>query len=161
MAAQSDYIGYLRNFLKDLAAQNILLKFKEENADTFLGLYCDMALSALNNMPPPVANFGYADFPATATLLHRAALECLMSNDILKSRNDLTYSDGGITVNDGPKYQYIIGILSRIVANEEQYWKQYLIALNINNGWGGVSSPYANLHSLNYTNIKTFLSVGF
>ena len=84
-----------------------------------------------------------------------------MSNDILKSRNDLTYSDGGITVNDGPKYQYITGILSRIVANEEQYWKQYLIALNINMGWGGVSSPYANLHALNYTNIKTFLSVGF
>ena len=161
MATKADYTVYLRMFLKDLAANNILLKFQMENEDDYLGLYLDMSISALNSMPPPVANFQYTNFPFSATLLHRAAYECLLSNDIRKSRNDLTYSDGGITVNDGPKYQYIIQVLQRLVESEEQYWKQYLISLNINNGWGGVSSPYANLHALNYTNIKTFLSVGF
>lgn len=161
MAVKADYVNFLRMFLKDLAANNILLKFQMENDEDYLGLYCDLALSAFNNMPPPVAVFQYVNFPATATLLHRAAMECLISNDVKKSRNDLTYSDGGITVNDGPKYQYIINVLTRLVETEENYWKQYLIGLNINMGWGGVSSPYANLHALNYTNIKTFLSVGF
>jgi len=158
---KNDYIESLRKFVKDLVAKNILLKFQVENEDDFLGLFLDMALSGLNSMPPPVASFAYANFPFCATLLHKAALECLISNDIVKSRNDLTYSDGGITVNDGPKYQYIIQVLQRIVDKEEDYWRQYLINLNIQMGWGGVSSPYANLHALTYTNIKTFLSVGF
>jgi hypothetical protein len=159
--ARSDYVGFLRDFLKDLAANNILLKFQQENTDDLLGLYLDMALSGLNATPPPVANYQYSNFPFSATLLHKAALECLLSNDIKKSRNDLTYSDGGITVNDGPKYQYIIQVLQVMVKQEEDFWRQFLINTNINLGWGGVSSPYANLHALNYTNIKTFLSVGF
>lgn len=158
---KADYVNYLRMFIKDLAAKNILLKFQMENEDDYLGLYLDMALSGLNSMPPPVATFAYSNFPFSGTLLHKAAFECLVSNDIQKSRNDLTYSDGGITVNDGPKYQYIIQVLQRMVDKEEEYWRQYLIKLNIELGWGGVSSPYANLHALNYTNIKTFLSVGF
>lgn len=151
----------MRKFLKDLAEKNILLDFQEENTDEFLELYLDIALSYLNNFPPPVANYSFQQFPNAALLLHRSAWETMMSNNIVKARNDLTYNDGGITVNDGPKYKEILRMLEAILRTEEENWKKYLVSVNIAQGWGGVSSPYANLYSLSYTNVKTFLSVGY
>ena len=138
------YRNGLRDFLKDYEEFNRILKFEEENADDKLDLYLNMAVGFLNSIPPPVAVYSVESFPMPAALLHRAAIECLISNSILQSRNELSYNNGGISVKfpDGNRYSNAIQMLLNIFNQEIEMLRQYKISLNIEGGWGGVNSPY-------------------
>jgi hypothetical protein len=140
-----DYRKGLRVFLRDHAEMNRLLKFEEENADDSLDLYINMALGYLNNLPPRVANFGYSNFPIPSLLIHQAAVEALVSNGILQSRNEITYNNGGISVKVSDKSRYLpyINELNRLVAREMDSFFKIKISINVEGAWGGVSSPYS------------------
>jgi hypothetical protein len=81
-------------------------------------------------------------------IIHQAAIECLISNSIVQSRNDLTYNNGGITIkiSDGQRYLSVLQILYRCTDMEINALKNIKIAINIQGGYGGVASPYAYLH---------------
>ena len=150
---QADYVINLRGFLKDYDINNRLLKFMEENDDSFLKLYLDMALGFFSTMPPLVSSFSYATFPIPSLLIHQATMECLISNQIVQARNDLTYNNGGITVkvDDRDRYMRLIQLLNGIIDREINSFKQIKISLNIDSGWGGVNSPYSYLHGRSTT----------
>lgn len=141
------YRTSLRNYIKDKSVLNRLLKFEEENFDDDLDLYIDMAIGFLNSIPPPVANHTLDNFPMPSLIIHQAAIECLISNGILQSRNDLTYNNGGISVkiSDGQRYMAQLQTLTRLVDREIKSYQDSKISANINGGWGGVFSPYAQL----------------
>jgi hypothetical protein len=146
---QAEYLSALRNFLKDIKDLNRLLKFELENADEpFLNLYLNMAFGFLNAIPPYIGPFTWGTFPIPNLLIHQATIECLISNSIVQARNELAYNNGGITVKiaDGNRYMNLLQILYRATDMEISTLKQIKIAINIQNGYGGVSSPYSYLH---------------
>jgi len=142
------YTAALRDFIKDHEAFNRLLKFEKENEDSYLRLYLDMAMGFLNAIPPYIGPFGWDTFPVPNLIIHQATIECLISNSIVQARNELAYNNGGITVkiSDGNRYLNILQILYRATDMEIKTLTQIKIAINIQNGYGGVSSPYSYLH---------------
>jgi len=145
----ADYQTHLRAYIKDNEALNILLDFTEENTDDELELYLSMGLSHLNNIPPHIGDYTFVTFPYTGLLILEAVMEVLISNGIVNQRNQLTYNDGGITVNhpDGDKYMKTITVLTRRIELFEKSFKAWKINLNVNAGWGGSYSPYATLNA--------------
>lgn len=151
--ALADYRDAVTAFIKDKDILNRLLKFQVENSPDEVDLYINMALSFLNSIPPPIGNYTYATFPFPSLLIHQATIECLVSNSIVAARNDLTYNNGGVTVKvqDGDRYLKLLQLLYRSTDIEIGAFKNIKIGININGGWGGVPSPYANLHGRNAT----------
>lgn len=138
------YRDGLRTFLKDFQEFNRLLKFEEESSDDKLDLYLNMALGFLNGIPPNVATWGMADFPMPSLLIHQSAIEALISNTILQSRNELTYNNGGISVKvpDGSRYNGALQHLYNVTRMELDYLLKLKVSINIDGGWGGINSPY-------------------
>ena len=149
----AEYRESLRSFIKDVEALNRLLKFKEENEDSLLDLYLNMSLGFLNAIPPYLGPFAWDTFPIPNLIIHQATIECLISNSIVQARNELTYNNGGITIKvaDGARYQGILQALYRCTDMEINSLKQIKIAMNIQNGYGGVASAYAYLHGRSAT----------
>lgn len=142
------YRESLRSFLKDFEPLNRLIEFKEESTDDLLDLYLNMAYGFLNSIPPYIGNFGWDNFPIPNLLIHQAAIECLISNSIVQARNDITYNNGGVTVkiHDAQRYVTALQMLYRAADMEINSLKQIKVAINIQSGYGGVSSPYSYLH---------------
>jgi len=148
MPTETEYVESLRAFIKDSGTQNILLRYAQENTDTELTMYVQMAMSFLNSIPPFVTSFVYTTFPVPNLLVHQATIECLISNGILHARNELSYNNGGITVKiwDSERYLKFIQVLVRMTDLEISNFTKMKVAININSGWGGVYSPYAWMH---------------
>jgi hypothetical protein len=142
------YRTSFRNFIKDYDFLNRLLEFKQENDDNTLDLYLNMSLGFLNSIPPYLGPFTWENFPIPNLIIHQATIECLISNTVVQSRNDLTYNNGGITVKvaDGSRYLGALNALYRAAELEMNSLKGIKIAINIQSGWGGISSPYSYLH---------------
>lgn len=145
---EADYIAGLRDFIKDYAELNRLLKFREENKGNLISLYLNMAIGFLNAIPPLVVSFDFSTFPIPSLLIHQGAIEALISNGICQARNDLTYNNGGITVkiSDKERYLQFIQLLTKMTDQEINNFKQMKVSINIDNAWGGVSSPYNTIH---------------
>jgi len=143
-----EYTESLRAFIKDHDFLNRLLKFTQENTDTELNLYLNMALSFLNAIPPLIGFFDFPNFPIPNLVIHQATIECLISNGIVAARNEVTYNNGGITikVSDGSRYLNLLQLLYRATDSEIKALTSMKIAINIQNGFGGVASAYAYLH---------------
>lgn len=134
----------LKDFLKDYEDLNILLDHEEENSSPKLDLYIHMALGFLNSIPPAVAFYDVNTFPLPGLLIHRAAIECLISNSILQARNELSYNNGGISVkvSDGNRYANQINMLLSVFNQEMDMFRQSKVSMNIDSCWGGMNSPY-------------------
>ena len=143
------YVTMFRAFIKDNDYLNRLLKFEEENSDTELTMYLEMATGFLSSIPPFVYRPTLDDesFPFSSLIIHQAAIEALISNSIVQARNELTYNNGGITVkvDDGNRYMGLLQALWKMADREINYYTKWLVAININAGFGGVGSPYQNL----------------
>ena len=142
------YREALRNFLKDFEPLNRLIEFHQESTNDLLDLYINMAEGFLNSIPPYIGPFTLDNFPIPNLLIHQAAIECLISNSIVQSRNELSYNNGGITIkiSDGQRYLGVLQMLYRCADMEINALKNIKIAINIQSGYGGVSSPYSYLH---------------
>jgi hypothetical protein len=145
----TQYRTVFRQFLKDHKDLNRLLNFSEENIDSYLDMYLEMALGFLNTVPPYLSPYSISDFPIPTLLIHQAVIEALISNSVLSSRNDLTYNNGGITVQaqNANRYSSVLQLLLHRSDMEIRYLQQLKISININNGWGHSSSPYLRMHT--------------
>jgi len=142
------YRTALRDFLRDTGGLNRLLSFEEESSNDFLDLYLNMSLGFLNFVPPVVDVYSFESFPFPALLIHQATIEALISNNIVNTRNDLQYNNGGLTVKvaDASRYLQTLQLLYRTTDMEINILKQIKVAANIMGGFGGVNSPYAWIH---------------
>jgi len=103
--SRADYIGYLRDFLRDHPAFNRLLNYTdEESNERQLGLALDLALDHFNTRILPIGTtYGYESFPSVSMLMELGAVYVLEMVGILKTRNSLQYSDAGLTISDTEK----------------------------------------------------------
>jgi hypothetical protein len=156
------YRNAVRDFIKDMPELNRLLKFNEENTDSQIDLYLNMALGFLGAVPPPVESYtDVASFPIPSLLIHAAIEQCLLSNSIHQARNELTYNNGGITVKvpDGNRYLNMLTAMGNMMNREIQMLQQRKVYLNIEGGWGGVNSPYQYIAGYPYL-IRPYNSLG-
>lgn len=139
-------IGRLRKFLRDIDELNKLLEGKE-STDSQLRMAIEDALDDWNSTPPRLAPAKLENHPSPRLLLRGAAIEVLCSAGIFYSRNRLNYSDGGITVAVFDRAQDYQAWATRFTNEYERKKAALKKSINIEGGWGCVSSEYAEINS--------------
>ena len=126
----------LRNFIRDKAELNTLIGV-QETSDALLSVAIDDALDDWNNTPPIITRYTINNFPIKSLLKTGATIFVLRSAGIGKSRNHLTYNDGGISIEKDEK----TGLYQSWIDRFEQLWEKrksdYKMQLNLRACWGG------------------------
>lgn len=136
----------LRLFLNDTPELNRLIR-REESDDTKLDLAVDLALDDYNITAPLLQSHTLSDFPSLYLLIYGATIQVLRSAGILQSRNELSYSSGGVSVRIFDKTALYQSWIVQFVAEYERKKNNFKISANINNSLAaGVSSEYSLLN---------------
>lgn len=134
----------VREFIADYVENNHLLD-TVEFSDTRISLATELAVSEFN-MLPPVGGVSVSTFlRAGKSLLMSGILWKLFEGQMaLLARNTMSYSDGGISLPIEERmqlYQAMAAQFQQSFMSSAPRIKQYL---NIESGWGEVSSDQAN-----------------
>ena len=133
-------IQLVRVYLRDLPGLNRLVD-GVESTERFVAFGIQDALSDWNSEPPIIGYVGLTSHPAPHLLIRRAAATVLEGVMHLQVRNHLTYNDGsGATVRTSDKGSQLQGIINWMVATYDAKKKNIKIALNLEQGWGGIHS---------------------
>lgn len=141
-----DFVSEVRAYIRDWKELNRIIT-GEESSDRMIAYAILLALDEYNTTPPLLSPVSIANFPSRVILLQLTLIHLLTSVGILKSRNRLSYSDGGWSVDtesqadEYPKWIQLLRsqVDARLVAVK--------ISRNIEAAWGlGVPSEYAWLH---------------
>ena len=150
----ASFIEGVRLFLRDYPELNRLIEGEESNPRMIVFAVMN-AVGEFNGEPPPLRTYTFQDFYNNgwlSYLLKGTVKHLLRSIALLQTRNQLSFSDGGISaqVSDkGPalmQYQQIFDVEWR------EWMKKIRISLNINNALDsgdGAHSEYGLLHGWN------------
>lgn len=139
--ATSVLIRQVRDFLRDHAAMNALT-YGEETSDPLLRLYVAMAIDDWNSSPPLIGNITIDRHPSPTLLIYKVVSLVLWSAAILQARNNLQYSDGGISVQTSDKAPAYMSLAATFLQVYEEQKNRLKRSLNIEQGYGGVHSEY-------------------
>lgn len=144
---RSAYIDLLRGFIKDHEGLNRLLEFEKESEDSELDAFLNLALNDLNFIPPHIQSWTIEDFPYPNLLVSQAAIQVLVSNGIVNSRNELQYNNGDVAVKlpDGNKYMNHLNVLLKQNQQRVQAFQQMKVKTNMERAYGIIGSPYSYL----------------
>lgn len=136
----------LRLFLNDTPELNRLIRAQETN-DERLDLALSLAIDDFNITPPLLNMYTVGNFPSLYMLIYGGTIHVLRSAGILQSRNELSYSSGGVSVRIFDKTQLYQSWIAQFVADYERKKQNYKISLNINSSLAsGVMSEYSVLN---------------
>lgn len=142
---QQELRRILRLFLNDTPELNRLTS-KYESSDDQLDLAIMLALDDYNVTTPLIGSITIENYPSLYLLLYGASIQLLRSNGILHSRNELSYSSGGMSVQIFDKTRHYQSWIAQFVTEYERKKAHFKIAQNINNALGaGVHSEYSLL----------------
>ena len=126
----------LRDFIRDQPELNTLIG-KKETEDAGLATAIEDAIDDWNNTPP-FTTVTADNFPFKSLLKIGATIFVLRSAGIMMSRNHLTYSDGGISIEKDEKTQLYQSWLGRFEPEWELKKSGFKMAKNLENCWGGI-----------------------
>jgi hypothetical protein len=136
----------LRLFLNDTPELNRLIRVQESD-DLRLDLALELTVDDYNITTPILTKVTVATFPSLWMLIYGASIQVLRQQGILQSRNELSYSSGGVSVRIFDKTQNYQSWIAQFVAEYERKKQNFKIAQNIAGAMGGgVSSEYAVLN---------------
>jgi len=136
------FIRNMRTWMRDFAALNALID-GEEFKDEHFELFVDMALDDFAITPPLLRRYSRVeDFPSKYLLMLKVASIALESGAILYARNNLNYSDGGITVATSDKAPVYLALAERFERQFEQKKMRWLASTNAEEAYGGIHSEY-------------------
>lgn len=131
-------VQLIRAYMRDYPELNRLLE-GEENSDRMIVWAIIDTVDDFNATPPPLS-FSLSQMPIS--ILRYGVVSTLLESVILLStRNQLPYSDGGINVNLD-KAGTLMQVRQMMWASYEQKKKEYKVAQNISQGYGGIASEY-------------------
>jgi hypothetical protein len=134
----------IRMYIKDFSDRNRLLQAPEFSDDRIR--FCmELALDDFNTIPIQT-NFSLDNFPSRVILLLGSIAHLYKGEKVFQARNNLTYNDGGITVNDTDKaaaYEQIGNQYLQEFENKTRWWKR---EYNMSQGWGGFGSEFAGFY---------------
>lgn len=133
----------VRSYINDYAQNNHLLD-AEEFSDMLISLALDLAISEWNMVPPLSADTSLTVDQRFKSVFMSGTLYKLFAGAVaLLARNTLEYSDGGITVPVEERMQLYQALAGMYQADFQNAAKAVKIHLNIESGWGSVSSDQA------------------
>ena len=142
-------IEKVRIFMRDQAAFNALL-FGEETDDDTIDLCIDMTLDDFMWTTPQIGGYTLDNFPSFYLLIIGTVINVLRSAGILQSRNNLNYSDGGITVASSDKTPLYQSWIDRFYRDYEEKKKKLKMQLNAQKAYGNRWSEYYFMQYGNY-----------
>jgi len=137
--AQKDlakFVSTLRQYLRDFPELNRLID-GQETSDRMLAWAVIDALDDFNNSPPHIGVFTVSNFPYRSLLLRGSVIAVLESVGLLQMRNQMQYSDGGITVSVSDKAPMIMQWISMLQSTYETKKMNYKMSMNIQNALQG------------------------
>ena len=135
-------IRQIRTWLRDFGPANALLD-GEEFQDGSLELFIDMALDEWSSTPPLIGRVtSVRAHPSRYLLMLKVVQLALLSASFAYARNNLNYSDGGITVATSDKAPMYLTIENRLREEYETHKMRLLRSLNAEGAYGGVHSEY-------------------
>lgn len=136
----------LRLFLNDTPQLNRLIR-QQESTDERLDLALALACDDFTITTPLLGTYRIETFPSLFLLIYGSTIQVLRSQGLLQSRNELTYSSGGVSVRIFDKTATYQSWIAQFVAEYERKKQNYKIATNIARAMsGGVASEYSILN---------------
>lgn len=132
----------LRDYLQDFPDKNLLLD-TEDFSDGFLNLCIKLSADEFNSIPP-VTNYRVETFPSASVLLQGTLWQIFQSKASLAARNTLSYTDGGLQIPIEEKFEIYMSLAASHKANFEAASTKLKAYMNMESGWGSVSSDEAN-----------------
>lgn len=136
-----EMVERVRMFLRDHPILNKLIHGNETN-DTQLRIHILDAVDDFNFSPPLLAKVTVETYPSKRLLTRGAVIEALTSAGILQSRNRLSYSDGGISVQVSDKAQEYMAWINFLVVDYEKKKLELKKTINTEQAYGGIHSEY-------------------
>lgn len=131
----------VRTYLSDSVQDNHLLD-SIEFSDNRILLAMKMAISDYNTMSPATM-FQGRDFPSLSVLLDGTCYNLFKGQVALSARNQMSYTDGGLTIPIEERYQYYEQLMGFYGQEFQRKAKELKIHMNMENGWNMVHSDYA------------------
>lgn len=134
-----------RTQVLDFAAEeNILNEMEIENSNVRIDRYFRRAIRDLNS-GTPTTRYDMFDFPDKGLLVEGAVIFYLISQGILQLRNQLDYSDAGLSIgmfNKTGQYQSWAQFLLMGYMQAKQDFKRSVIPRSPNAGFVGIGSEF-------------------
>lgn len=137
-------VEVLRGFLQDLRERNRLLGGAEELNDKELVTAIRLSLDDWNTTPP-FSSYTFETHPAFRLLLMGAAVEAHKMAGQVQTRNQLTYTDGGINVAVSDKTALNQSWLVTFAHDYETKKRAWKTSDNLSRAYGGAWSEYSQL----------------
>lgn len=132
----------IRDFLADSVENNHLID-GEEFTDSRINLCMELAVDSYNVLPP-ITGATLNDFSSKTLLLYGTCWHLYNGQVALAARNQMSYSDGGLTVPIEERYQFYIQMADSFASQFKSMAKDDKIARNMESGWGTVKTDYAS-----------------
>lgn len=164
MVDRATFIGQVRDYLRDHPQFNALLT-SFETSDPVISLCSDLAADDFSTSPPLIGRWSVESHPSMYLLFIGTVLQVLRSAGLMQARNNLNYSDGGLTVATSDKSQIYKAWADTYYAEYEQKKRTLKIAMNARQAYGGVASEYMFIGSfgqyLGLANMDSFTSIRY
>jgi hypothetical protein len=135
----NDFVGMIRLYMRDFPELNRLIK-GEETSDRMIAWAVMDALDDWNSTPPFLGNATIDGFPSLSLLREGTVIRLLESVGLLQTRNQLSFSDGGITVNHSDKTPLIMNWLQYFKSSYEDKKVKMKSSINIEMGMLGTGN---------------------
>lgn len=142
MVDRATFVGQVREYLRDFPEVNALLD-GFENSDVIINLCADLAADDFSTTMPPIGQFFVETHPSFYLLFMGTVIQILRSAGILQARNNLNYSDGGLTVATSDKSPMYLTWANMLYQEYEIKKRSLKISMNAAGGYGGIRSAYS------------------
>jgi hypothetical protein len=126
----------IRLYLRDFPELNRLIS-GEETSDRMIAWSVVDTLDDFNSSPPFIGSYGLRNFPSTSLLREGAVIRVLESVGLLQLRNQMNYSDGGITVSISDKSQFLMQWITMLRGSYEQKKTRIKASINVEMAFSG------------------------
>ncbi len=134
-------VQYVRSFTRDYPELNRLISGEESSNRQIVWAILD-TLDDFNTTPP-FTHFSLGNFPSRSLFVRGTVISLLQSIGLLQTRNQLSFTDGGIQVGINDKTPFIQSWLTMFMNSYESKKERIKVAYNIETAWeGGVNSEY-------------------
>lgn len=128
-------VDQVRLFTRDYAELNRLIAGEESSNRQIVWAIMDTLDDF--NATPPFTSLSMSQFPSRSLFIRGVTCSLLESIGLLQTRNQLTFSDGGIQVGISDKTPFIQSWLQLFRNSYEEKKMKIKVAMNIENAWGG------------------------
>jgi len=141
MVDRATFVGQVRDYLRDHPQFNALQLNDFETSDAVVSLCADLAADDITNSPPLIGTFSVENCPMYILFIG-TVLQVLRSAGLMQARNNLNYSDGGLTIATSDKSPIYKAWADTYSAEYEAKKLSYKKARNAQSAYGGVASEY-------------------